>query len=47
MDDAKFMNTCSLTTKFKKISVCYKVYVERTICFFGELRETSSSSSSS
>ena len=40
------MHICSFTIPFKKICACSMVFVECIICF-GELKEASSSSSSS
>ena len=40
--DTKFKNTCSFIIHVKRISACYKVFVECILCF-GELEEVSSS----
>ena len=40
--DTKFMNTCSFIIHVKRISACYKVFVECILCF-SELEEVSSS----
>jgi hypothetical protein len=43
LSDTKFVNTCSFTLHFKKMSMYSKVFVEGIICF-GELVEAAYSS---